>query len=122
MTPEVWYEVVTDSVIEIADKQRQIDLWLNGKDNRFSSPTEAYATLFSEADLEGFLVDKNIGLSTTQRSKGLQLEQALDAYFSKYSTTPSSSEEVGVMIDDPEWEKVRQVAREFLGTLNSKDI
>ena len=93
MTSEVWREVVIDSVEEIASTQTQIDLWLSGNDKQCSSPAEAYATLFSEVDFEGFMVDKNIGLSNGQRDKGLRLEHALEVYYSKADRTPSSHEE-----------------------------
>lgn len=116
MTPEFWRENIIESVKDIADKGFQRRAWF-AKSKEVSSPEEVYAHLLDDFTFKDFLANEDVGLTDNQKGKGRDLIEILDSYAStnKQVTDPYS------VIDDPEWEKVREVARNFLSSLdNSK--
>ena len=100
---------MTEAVREIADDEFQRRVWL-GAGPEVSSPDEAYNMLLDDFQFEAFLALADNGLSDTQREKGTALVASLKRYSPDGEALPSPID----MIDDPKWEEVRGVARDFL--------
>lgn len=114
MTSEVWRKNIKKSVSNIADRDFQASAWF-GSGEKISSPDEIYNTLLEDFTFDDFLASTEVNLTEEQRRLGFSLRRALDKYSSGQTELPEPSD----MIDDPEWEKVRKVAREFLESMGA---
>ena len=74
---------------------------------------EKYGMLFDDFLFDDFLESSDIGLSDEQKYLGNKLRDSLNTYSPPGSTLPPPEQ----MLDDPEWQKVRNIAREFVDSL-----
>lgn len=78
---------------------------------------ELYCGLYDDFAFKKFLEDrKNINLTKEQRNAGWRLVRAMEAYSPSGEELPHPTD----MIADPEWEEVRNIAKNFLDTLESQ--
>lgn len=113
MTPELWREKIKRAVEGIASKDFQSKAWF-GKGDEISSPEEVYATLLDDFTFEDFLTNDDINLTDLQKNKGRRLVGVMEGYPPINQPNPNPY----FVIDDPEWEKVRKVAQDFLDSLD----
>ncbi|HMS93167.1 MAG TPA: hypothetical protein PKD28_02145 [Candidatus Saccharibacteria bacterium] len=112
MDSTFWKKNIIEAIEDIADEDFQRTAWF-GLSDKVSSPEEVYAILLYDFIFEDFLKLKENGLTESQKEACYKLIDALDAYPSHSSSLPSPE----LMIDDPEWEAVRVVARRCLEEL-----
>lgn len=105
-----------DLARKISDRQYQLQSWF-GEGSRISSPEELYCGLVDDYLFGEFLLDNNLALTEAQHQTGTLLKQTLENYFEKISDTPDPHD----IIDDPEWDRVRQSAKEFVLAMQACD-
>lgn len=108
----LWKNNIKEVVKDIADKGFQEEAWF-GKGDYISSPDEVYCTLFDDFIFEDFLENNEAGLTDTQKNLGYKLVSALESYSPKDQALAEPSK----IINDPEWDRVRGAAQEFLDSL-----
>lgn len=115
MSPKLWRERIIEAVQDIADEKFQKSAWF-AKSEEISSPEEVYSRLFDDFIFDEFLESDEVGLTADQKQKGRYLVEAMNAYPENSSNLPSPE----VVIDDPQWKRIREVAQDFLNSLNNE--
>ncbi len=108
----LWRNNIKEAAQDIGSKEFQELAWF-GKSDQISSPVEVYCMLFDDFLFDDFLESSDIGLSDEQKYLGNKLRDSLNTYSPPGSTLPPPEQ----MLDDPEWQKVRNIAREFVDSL-----
>jgi hypothetical protein len=105
---KAWRQVVEDVVGGIADEAEQRRSWF-GIGPEESSPDEDFCQFFGDAAIEEFLERRDTGLSKKQIEAGRHLLKLMRALADE---TPDHIEPAN-LIDDPRWQKIREVAARF---------
>jgi hypothetical protein len=101
----------------VADEEFQRTAWF-GKSRYVSSPEEIYNQVFSDLDLEQFIISPEVALGDLQRAAATQLLRKMQ-YFDEIMGENLSPEGV---IDHPLWLEIREAAREVLDALECRAI
>ena len=106
----------------IADRKYQERSWLGNfsgsapyNHQEMSSPDEDINRLYSDLDFEEVLHSNSLELNARQQRAGTILRNALNEYTDQ---TPEVLDPVAV-IDDPRWERIRILAKEFADALRT---
>jgi hypothetical protein len=109
MTSGEWRRLVVHEAQKLSDRGYQERTWFGGG-AQICSPEEHYCGLLDDFLFDEFLVDDQIALNDQQRSAGIALKHVLEAYF---EALDEPFDPRGV-IDDPQWEEVRCLAKAFV--------
>jgi len=112
MNNELWIMKLRETLSELADLEYQRRVWLGQSPNEVSSFEEAVCQLYDDYDLKGFLATRleNIENAAEIREIFESLETSIGAV--------DESLDPRVLIESPEMNSVRDVARRALGLLN----
>lgn len=111
MSPEKWRNNILHVVAQIASREYQQRSWF-GIGTESSSPEELYCLLFDDFMYDEFLNSPAVGLTPTQKARGVELKEELDAY----SELVGDYMDPAKVIDDPRWEGIRAAAQTFLNS------
>lgn len=127
ISKEIWLRNVTNGVKEIASAEFQEKGWVKGEIHDYCSYIDTMCGLFDDSLFDDFIDEqaKKFGLTDDQIQKLDQLRQAIRKFEKRYG----GYEDPSIIIKDPEWLKIRQIAKEVLKSLGmendldpSKDI
>ena len=111
---EVRVKNFLESVSLFADEGKQGDMWIDGKavDSFVVSLGELYAQFFDDNDIDNFIADELDGTSLTlkQRAAIRTFRDALNA-FSKAPGKPASFTDDALLLSDPEWKRLVELAK-----------
>lgn len=110
----LWVSALRDVLEEFADRDIQDRRWFGRNPPEESSPTEVICMLFNNLYIDDALKDPNLDLTPAQRSAGMQFADMVAAFMHDHQDLNEHK-----VIDDPEWEKIRQVAANLLKILPS---
>jgi len=119
--PQLWFELIEESLEEMSDLRYQYDVWvLNKIPNIFTSFTELICVLYDDTDFEGFLdkVRKHNPQSKFLVS-ALNLDTKLNQFLAlKPIRNPNNDDRL--VINDPEWHKIVELAKHALADLQAE--
>jgi hypothetical protein len=115
MFPKRWFRNIIDTLKLIASAEFQEKGWVKGEVHDYCCFSETICGLYNDMCFEDFIDHdaKEFGLTTHQIEKLDQFRKALNAYLDKHG----SYEDHEVIVRDPEWHKIRQLAKECLEAL-----
>lgn len=103
-----------DSVALVADEQKQVNMWVDGKavDSFVVSLGELYAQFFDDNDIDNFIANELDGasLSSGQCAAIRAFRDAMNA-FSKAPGKPANFADDAFLLSDPEWKKLVEIAK-----------
>ncbi len=105
---KVWRKVVEDVVSGIADEALQRRAWF-GVGPEESSPDEEFCQFFDDAAIEEFLDRGDTGMNEQQLKAGRHLTRLMRELSDQ---TPEHVDPAD-LIDDPQWQKIREAAARF---------
>jgi hypothetical protein len=108
----LWRRNACGALDIIADEKFQRDAWF-GKSKYFSSPDEVYNGLFSDVDIEEFIVSPEIALNDLQKAAGNSFVEKIRIF----ETLVDESLPPDQVIDHPAWREVRHAAKKFWNLL-----
>ena len=114
MTLERWLEIVRPVIQDFSDRMFQERAWFN-RGPEVSSPTELISNLLDDFSFHKTSQTPSFNLSDEQRTACSHFAQMVRAYSHAHRGHLNERE----VIDDPEWEKIRQAAAELLKVLPS---
>lgn len=103
---------ITDALKQIASSEFQEKGWIKGEVHDYCSFDETLSILYEGCWFEDFIdkESKSFGLSDHQIRILDQLRKAINAYVDKYG----NSQVPEFVVNNPEWHKIRQLAKECL--------
>ena len=111
-----WLEIIRRELVDIADRSFQAKAWFNpGPDGPVSSPTEMISMLLDTYDFGNGAQEAYLDLTDAQRAACADFSKMLEA-FGRGRKKQLTDRQI---LDDPEWEKIRQAAAELLKILPS---
>ena len=99
---------------KISDRGYQELSWF-GQGAVMSSPEELYCGLVDDLLFDEFLSQSASVLTDKQREAGLALKAEMDAYFASVGELPDPFR----VFSDPDWEKVRERACDFVAQMSA---
>ena len=104
-----------ETIAEISDKNFQERIWIKGIGPECSSFEEAICDFFDDGEpiLKNY---KEFGLTDKQYEEVIQLQNELQKYCDKTPEIVDNKE----VLEDPEWAKIRKIAKEVLEAFNYK--
>lgn len=113
ITTARWLEIVKYELDRIADRAYQEKAWFNSSSKGpMSSPTEAIAVLIDSYGFEKGSQAPYLEISDTQRAACLRFARLLKMYSGN-----NRDLDPRVVINDPEWDKIRVAAQGLLKEL-----
>ena len=109
----LWRQNVLDAAQRAADRTYQERVWFGHDPQRRDSPDDLICTFTDDLVFDKFLLDPQ--LSQREREAAARLYKAIEEYA---DSTPQVLKPADV-IDDPQFERVRIAAREFLKVAKS---
>lgn len=113
MSYQDWLNSILHAAGDIASKAFQEQAWKAGGD-RVSSPDEVYQALMEDCTPDLFFKTYGEGLSKEQLQCWSDLKSRLRSYYDRMPLYPEPAE----VLDDPEWDLVRQAAAKFVLAFN----
>ncbi len=110
ITTEQWLEINKPWLERIADRDYQAWSWFSPKG---TSPTEFICTLIDSLGFAETSQEPWLEISAAQKASCLRFARLLKAYSREHRETLDPR----VMLDDPEWEKVRVAAQALVKEL-----
>jgi len=107
----IWLKNACDVLDDIADPNYLREAW-SGKSKYISTPTEIYNNVFSDAVIDEYM-DADLGLDEAQKVAGKEFIDRM-RYFDRLGGPELPWD---VVIDHPDWVKVREAAKKFLDLL-----
>lgn len=111
---KIWLKNACEVLDAIADEDFLRDAW-SGQSRYISTPTEIYNNVFSDAAIDEY-ADNDLGLDEAQKAAGKEFIDRMED-FDKIGGPELPWD---VVIDHPDWVKVREAARKFLDLLQFK--
>jgi|SRR5579872_3420679 len=113
---ELWIENIIEFLKQIASEEFQVKGWVLGEVHDYCTFVETMCGLFDSSNFEEFIDCRahEFGLSDEQIKMLDQIRKALNAYDRKHGCY----QDPAIIIKDPEWLKIRQMARDVLRALN----
>jgi hypothetical protein len=111
---KIWLDDARSVLDAIADADVLRDAW-SGKSTYPTSPEEIYNEVFNDAYV-GEYTRPELGLDEAQKAAGKEFVERME-YFDKIGGPELPWD---VVIDHPDWVKVREAARKFLELLQPK--
>ena len=116
ITTARWLEIIRRELVDIADRNFQEKAWFNpGPDGPVSSPTEMISMLLDTYDFDHGAQELYLDLTDAQRAACADFGKMLQT-FGRGRKKQLTDRQI---LDDPEWEKIRQAAAELLKILPS---
>ena len=112
ITPELWRKNIREALEWIADEHHQREVWVPGT-SYWDHADEAICTLFDDDQFPLFIESPVIGLTGLQRSKAIEVRDAVDRLIQEEPGSWSGS----WLVDDPRWIHIRKLAKELLDLL-----
>jgi hypothetical protein len=108
----LWIRNIFDPISEIADSQYQYRAWILNEVHDYCSFEDTICKLYDDARFDSFVTKGVIDMEFPPEliSKLKKFEDMLDQYVDDNSTW----DEEAKVINDPEWHKVSQVAKELV--------
>lgn len=113
MTLDRWLEIARPAIEAFANRAFQSRAWF-GHGPEVSSPTEVICQLF-DFRFDKTSQDPSFDLSNEQRAACARFGEMVDGYARSHKGHLDEHE----VIDDPEWERIRQAAADLLKILPS---
>jgi hypothetical protein len=111
---DVWIGNVVQYLKQIASEEFQYKGWVNNEIHEYCTFVETCCGLFDDIDIEGFFEHaKEFGFSDIQYDKIFDACKAFKDFSEKYS----GYEDPLIIVKDPEFPKVRQLAQEALESM-----
>jgi hypothetical protein len=114
MTLDRWLEIVRPVIQDFSDRAFQERAWFN-RGPEVSSPTELICNLLDDFSFDRTSQDPSFALSAEQRTACLRFAQMVRTYSRAHQGHLNEHE----VIDDPDWDKIRQAAADLLKVLPS---
>lgn len=111
----LWASAVRHVIEEIADRDSQDRRWFGRNPPKESSPTEVICMLMDSLHFDDASKDLSLDLSDSQRAACARFAEMVDTFVHQHRDHLNEHE----VIDDPDWEKVRQAAANLLKILPS---
>ena len=111
---DIWIRNVVESLKQLASEEFQVKGWVENEIHDYCTFIETSCGFLMDDDIEGFLKHaKEFGFSEEQIKKidKVRIE------FERYSDEKSGYEDPLTIINDPEWHKIRSLAKEALDSL-----
>jgi hypothetical protein len=103
---EEWLGRIIDAAQDIASREYQQEAWFTG--GRFvSSPDEVYQILIVDQSFDNFFKEYGHSFAEEQTRSAKELRNTLERYYDGMPTKPNPLH----VLNDPEWDLVRQAAR-----------
>ncbi|HEX3973087.1 MAG TPA: hypothetical protein VHX19_17295 [Stellaceae bacterium] len=116
ITTARWAEIIRRELVGIADRSFQEKAWFNpGPGGPVSSPTEMISMLLDTYDFGNGAQERYLDLTDAQRAACADFDKMLQT-FGRGRKKQLIDRQI---LDDPEWEKIRQAAAELLRILPS---
>jgi hypothetical protein len=109
MSYEMWLNRILDAASNIGSRDFQENAWFAGG-SAVSSPNEIYLTLMEDYTFDLFFEMYGKSFTNEQVRNWEALRSRLEAYYDKLPKNPDAR----CVLDDPEWDIVRQSARSFV--------
>ena len=109
MPYETWRACIVEAARNIASREFQEQAWFPGG-SATSSPDELYQALMEDCTFDLFFQMYGQGLTGEQLRSSKELRSLLEEYYDKIPTAPNPKR----VLDDPEWNLVRQAAAGFV--------
>jgi hypothetical protein len=116
MTPkDVWIQNVIEFLKQIASAEFQEKGWVRNEIHDYCTFVETMCGLFDDSNFEDFIDNKaaNWGYTDEQIKKLDKLRHALNAFDAKHGCY----EDPALIVKDPEWLKIREMAKDVLKSL-----
>jgi hypothetical protein len=107
MSYKQWLSRVMNAAQHIASKEYQEKAWLRGGEI-VSSPDEIYLTLMEDCTADLFIETYGKSFNSSQIESWNEFRSLLESYYHKVPTSPDPRR----VLDDPEWDLVRQAAQQ----------
>lgn len=111
----VWKKLVLDAVDMIADEKEQKKEWIDNMQTTHFTPVEFFCLFFSNAAVDEYVVRKDTGLVQEQLAILTELVKEMHTVADKYPNHYLIDPEV--LINDPDLQKCRDSAKQFLATM-----
>jgi len=109
MSYERWLQCILEAVGHIADREYQRQSWFSSA-NEVSSPEELYLTLMEDCTADLFFEKYDMKFDDDQKQVWNSFRSRLEKYYDSLPENPDRKS----ILDDPEWNLVRQSADEFV--------
>lgn len=109
MSYEQWLNCIKTAANHIASREFQQEAWFPGGKS-VSSPDEEYLTLMEDCTADLFFETYGKRFSEQQRDVWREFRSRLTAYYEKLPKHPDRQQ----VLDDPDWDSVRQLAGKFV--------
>jgi hypothetical protein len=113
MSYKEWLGHIVDAAQHIASREYQEVAWFPGA-KVVSSPDEVYLVLMEDSTPDLFFETYGKTFTASQIQCWTELRSRLEQYYSKMPSHPDPRR----VLDDPEWDLVRQAAKMFLGAFS----
>lgn len=112
---DLWIKNVIDSLKEFASSEFQEKGWVRGVVHDYCCYIETINGLFQEAVFDDFIDEKakEFGFSSDQIEKLDRFRKAVQAFDTRYGGWEDPKD----ILNDPEWSKIRELAKEALISL-----
>lgn len=112
---ELWLENITACLKQIASAEFQEKGWVKNEIHDYCTFVETMCGLFDDSNFEEFIDERarEFGLSDLQISKLDRIRNALNDYDAKHG----SYEDPNIIVNDPEWHGIREMAKDALSSL-----
>ncbi len=117
MSYNVWLDHIIGAAQDIASRDFQEEAWFPGG-KVVSSPDEIYQTLMEDSTTDLFFETYGKTFTTSQIQCWNELRSLLEQYYTKMPLRPDPRR----VLDDPEWDLVRQAAKRFVRAFGSGDV
>jgi hypothetical protein len=117
MSYENWLNCILAAATHIASRAHQEETWKAGG-NLVSSPDEAFLGLMEDCTSELFFETYGKTLSQEQVQRWNDLKTRLESYYDRVPLYPEPMQ----VLNDPEWDLVRQAAGKFVQSFNRHGI
>ncbi|MGE5195887.1 MAG: hypothetical protein ACM3JI_00985 [Anaerolineae bacterium] len=113
---EFWLENIIDPLKEIASTEFQEKGWVKAEIHPYCRFADTISRLYENGFFEEFISDyaKDFGFTQNQIQKLDKLCKALNNFIDLHGCY----EEPDILIEDPEWHKIREMAKDALKALN----
>jgi hypothetical protein len=109
MSYEQWLGRITEAARDIASREFQQEAWFPGG-SVVSSPDEVYQSLIEDCTFDLFFQTYGNRFSEEQMRSANNLRSILEQYYARMPKHPDPVQ----VLNDPEWDSVRQSAATFL--------
>jgi hypothetical protein len=117
MSYEKWRAHIIAAAQNIASREFQEHAWLSGK-KVVSSPDELYQVMMEDATPDLFFKTYGKNFTSIQLRRWDDFRSQLENYYDRMSPHP----DLRRMLEDPEWDLVRQAAEKFVRVLETDNI